>query len=137
MNNELENWCSTNVGFERKSTAMIRHNRINPLSTSARPFNQLGCKTNLQAFSFHPLRFTQQCGVSATMRNKVVFCAYVAEMVHQVCLWDIPCQLTSLFCRPSLISLKFGMFVGLDEEMSHTKFQVSKSNNFCYMKVEN
>ena len=72
MNNELENSCSTNVGFERKSTAMLRHNRINSLLTSARPFNQLGCKTNLQAFSFHLQRFTKQCGVSATMRNKVV-----------------------------------------------------------------
>ena len=52
-------------------------------------------------------------------------------------LWDIPCQLTPLFCRPSPILLKFGMFVGLDEKMSHTKFQVSKSNSYCYIKVEN
>ena len=40
------------------------------------------------------------------------------------------CQLTPLFCRPSPILLKFGMFVGLNEKMSHTKFQVSKSNSF-------
>ena len=40
------------------------------------------------------------------------------------------CQLTPLFCRPFPILLKFGMFVGLDEKMSHTKFQVSKSNSF-------
>ena len=83
MNNELENSCSTNVDFQRKRTAMLRHNEINPLSTSARPFNQLGCQTNLQVFSFHLQRFTQQCGVSATMGNKVVFYADVAEMVHQ------------------------------------------------------
>ena len=83
MSNELENSCSTNVGFEGKSTAMLRYNRINPLSTSARLFNKLGCKTNLHAFSFHPQRFTQQYGVSATMLNKVVFFADVTEMVHQ------------------------------------------------------
>ena len=51
---------------------MLRHNRINLLSTSARPFNQLGCKTNLQAFLFHQQGFTQQYGVSATMHNKVM-----------------------------------------------------------------
>ena len=45
-------------------------------------------------------------------------------------IWDIPCQLAPLFCRPSPILLKFGMFVGLDEKMSHTKFQFSKSNSF-------
>ena len=49
---------------------------------------------------------------------------------------DIPCQLTPLFSRPPLILLKFGMFVGLDEKMSHTEFQVSKSNSFLYIKVE-
>ena len=46
---------------------------------------------------------------------------------------DIPCQLThfsAFFCRPSPILLKFDMFVGLDEKISHTKFQVSKSNSF-------
>ena len=73
MSNELKNSCSTIVGFERKRTAMLRHNRINPLPTSLRPFNQLGCKTNLQAFSVHPQRFTNQCRVSAAMRNKVMF----------------------------------------------------------------
>ena len=45
-------------------------------------------------------------------------------------LRDIPCQLTPLFYRPSPILLKFGMFVDLDEKMSHTKFQVFKSNSF-------
>ena len=47
--------------------------------------------------------------------------------------WDIPCQLTcfmTFFCRPSPILKKFVMFVGLDEKMSHTKFQISKSNSF-------
>ena len=47
--------------------------------------------------------------------------------------WDIRCQLTPFsvfFCQPSLILLKFGMFVDLDEKMSHTKFQVSKLNSF-------
>ena len=46
---------------------------------------------------------------------------------------DIPRQLTpfsAFFFQPSPISLKFGMFVGLDDKMSHTKFQVSKSNSF-------
>ena len=46
---------------------------------------------------------------------------------------DIPCQLTpflAFFGRPYPILLKFSMFVGLDEEMSHTKFQVSKLNSF-------
>ena len=38
--------------------------------------------------------------------------------------WDIPCQLRPLFCRPSAILLKFGVFVGLDEKMCYTKFQV-------------
>ena len=45
----------------------------------------------------------------------------------------ILCQLTpfsAFFSRPSPILLKFGMFVGLDEKMSDTKFQVSKSNSF-------
>ena len=46
---------------------------------------------------------------------------------------DIPCQLTpssAFFGRPFPILLKFGMFVGLDEKMSHTEFQVSKLNSF-------
>ena len=158
-----ENSCSTNIGFKKKRTGMLRHNRINPLSTSSTPSNQLGqrgpttgprmefvrpaeqfctslvdhkqydkawradgrpipserpfffffgerydfatkigifsrlrlansnnfkkwptrvqkldhpelgCKTNLQAFSFQLQRFTKQCHVSATMRNKVMF----------------------------------------------------------------
>ena len=57
----------------------------------------------------------------------------ISFFVITPCQWDIPCQLTpfsAFFCRPSPILLKFGMFVGLDEKMSHTKFQVSKSNNF-------
>ena len=47
--------------------------------------------------------------------------------------WDISCQLTSFsafVCRPSPIFLKFGMFVGLNQQMSHTKFQVYKLNSF-------
>ena len=28
------------------------------------------------------------------------------------------------------------MFVGLDKKISHTKFQVSRSNSFLYMKVQ-
>ena len=48
----------------KEKALQCRHNWINPLSTSARPFNQLGCKTNLQVFSFHPQHFTQQCGMS-------------------------------------------------------------------------
>ena len=54
--------------------------------------------------------------------------------------WDILCQLTpfsAFFGRPSPIFLKFGMIVGLDEKMFHTKFQVSKLNSFRYMNVEN
>ena len=42
-----------------------------PLQISAYA-TDLGYKTNLQAFSFHPQRFTQQCGVSATVPNEVV-----------------------------------------------------------------
>ena len=45
-------------------------------------------------------------------------------------IWDIACKLTPLFCRPSPILLKFGMFVGLDKKISHTKVQFSKSNSF-------
>ena len=54
--------------------------------------------------------------------NQNIFNKYEAPYAN---IWDIPRQLTpfsTFFCRPSPILLKFGMFVGLDEKMSHTKF---------------
>ena len=68
-------------------------------------------------------------------KNLLAFYVFLASFVIQVMFRnrDIPCQLTPFlvfFGRPSPILLKFGMFVGLDEKMSHTKFQVSKSNSF-------
>ena len=56
-----------------------------------------------------------------------------SSLFDDIANWDIPCQITlfsAFFCQPFPTLLKFGMFVGLDEKMSHTKFQVSKSNNF-------
>ena len=75
------------------------------------PANQLNAYKDVMAFKQQTANFFDLCN-----RQK-----------------GIPCQLTpfsAFFCRPSPILLKFGMFVVLDEKMSHTKFQVSKSTSF-------
>ena len=72
MNNELETRAAQMLVLKEKALQCYVIIGLIPFQLPARPFNQLSRKTNLQAFLFHPQRFTQQCGVSATMRNKVV-----------------------------------------------------------------
>ena len=91
-------------------------------------------------FNFNPSMFYQQ---QEKKRSLLIYCVnlflscifiVVYSSVSLLFIYrDIPCQLThfsAFFCRPSPILLKFDMFVGLDEKISHTKFQVSKSNSF-------